>query len=77
MGNFQDLGKLLVVAGVALAVLGGLVWVVSRFVNLDNLPGTLRIQGSGFTCVVPVLASIIGSVVLTILLNVILRFLRK
>lgn len=77
MGNFQDLGKLLVVAGVALAVLGGLVWVVSRFVNLDSLPGTLRIQGSGFTCVVPVLASIIGSVVLTILLNVILRFLRK
>ena len=45
--------------------------------DLESLPGTLRIQGSGFTCVVPLLASIVGSVVLTILLNLVVRFFRK
>jgi hypothetical protein len=77
MGNFETLGKWLVMAGIALVVIGAVVWLLGRFVNLESLPGTLRIQGSGFTCVVPVLASIIGSILLTILLNVLVRLFNK
>jgi hypothetical protein len=69
MGNFELIGRGLVVAGIALAVVGGLVWVLGRFAHLDRLPGTLRIEGSGVTCVFPILACIVLSVLLTIALN--------
>jgi hypothetical protein len=77
MENFETLGKWLAAVGGILVVLGIILWLLGRFVNLESLPGTLRIQGSGFTCVVPLLASIVGSVVLTILLNLVVRFFRK
>ena len=77
MEGFESLGKVLVSVGVVLIVLGAILWLLGRFVNLESLPGTLRIQGSGFTCIVPVLASIVGSVVLTILLNLVVRLFRK
>jgi hypothetical protein len=77
MENFETLGKWLVAVGGILVVLGIILWLLGRFVNLESLPGTLRIQGSGFTCVVPLLASIVGSLVLTILLNLVVRFFRK
>ena len=77
MENFETLGKWLVAVGGILVVLGIILWLLGRFVNLESLPGTLRIQGSGFTCVVPLLASIVGSLVLTILLNLVVRLIRK
>lgn len=77
MENFETLGKWLAAVGGILVVLGIILWLLGRFVNLESLPGTLRIQGSGFTCVVPLLASIVGSLVLTILLNLVVRFFRK
>lgn len=68
----------LVVGGVAMAVLGGLFWLLGRvFPNLGSFPGTIRIQGGGFTCVFPLLASIVISILLTVVLNVIARFFNK
>jgi hypothetical protein len=58
-------------------VLGGLLWLVGKATGLNELPGTLRVEGSGFTCVFPLLASIVLSVVLTIILNVVLRLLNR
>jgi len=76
-GYLEMIGKWLVIAGVALVLVGGVLWLLGRFTNLESLPGTLRFQGSGFTCVVPVLASILGSVVLTIVLNLVVRLMNK
>lgn len=77
MGNLETFGKWLVIAGVALVVVGGVMWLLGRFTDLESLPGTLRIQGSGFTCIMPILASILGSVVLTIVLNLVMRSMNK
>jgi hypothetical protein len=77
MGNLEMLGRWLMVGGVVLAVIGGIVWALGRFTGLTRLPGTIRIEGSGFTCVIPILASIVLSVVLTLALNLLARFLNR
>lgn len=77
MADLETYGKWLVIAGVALALTGGLLWLLGKFTDLKSLPGTLRIQGSGFTCVVPVLVSILGSILLTIVLNLVVRLMNK
>jgi hypothetical protein len=78
MPGLETVGRWLVVGGVALVVVGGIVWLAARlFPNLSQFPGTLRIQGGGITCIFPILASIIFSIVLTILLNLLARFLNK
>jgi len=77
MEGLAWLGKLLVFGGLTLAVVGALLWLAARLPWLERLPGTLRIERTGFICVIPILASIILSVVLTVILNVIARFLNR
>ncbi len=75
--NLEGAGRLLVILGVSIAVLGGLVWLAGKALpGLDRLPGTIRIQGSGFTCLFPILGSILLSVLLTLALNLIAKFLK-
>ena len=71
------MGRWLVILGVVLAVVGGILWLVGRIPGIQNLPGTIKIQGSGFTCIFPLLGSILLSILLTIVLNLIARFLNK
>ncbi len=73
MPNLEILARWLVVIGIGIAVLGGILWLLSRIPGLSSLPGTIKIEGSGFTCVIPLLAMIVISVVLTILLNLAAR----
>jgi hypothetical protein len=65
------------VGGLVLAAIGGIVWALGRFTGLSRLPGTLRIEGAGFTCIIPILASIVLSIVLTLALNLMARFLNR
>lgn len=76
MDNLMMLGRWIMVAGIVLAVVGGIVWLLGR-AGLNNIPGTIRFQSGGLTCVIPILASIVLSIVLTIVLNVIARFISK
>ncbi len=76
--GLEGIGRWLVIVGIGLALLGGVIWLVGKvFPNLSKLPGTIRIEGSGFTCVFPILASIILSIVLTIVLNLVARFFNR
>jgi len=78
MPGLDVLGRWLVIVGVGLALLGGIVWLLARlFPNLSQFPGTIRIQSGGLTCVIPLLASILLIILLTIVLNVLVRFLNK
>ena len=65
------------IAGVILAVMGGLIWLFARFSGLNDLPGTLRFNLGGVTCLVPILASIVLSIVLTLVFNLIVRLLNR
>ncbi len=74
MPNLEILARWLVIIGIGIAALGGILWLLSRIPGLSSLPGTIKIEGSGFTCVIPLLAMIVISVVLTILLNLAARW---
>lgn len=76
----QSLGRILLVIGLGLALIGLVLIVAARsglLNGLSNLPGTLRIEASGITCIVPILASILLSIVLTIGANLLLRWLNR
>jgi hypothetical protein len=65
----QDVGRLLLVFGVLLAVIGGGLMLFGRF----HLPGDLTFRSGGVTVYIPIATSIIISIVLTLVLNVVFR----
>lgn len=70
-----NFGKLLVVIGLGLAVAGGVLWGLSRLgLPLGQLPGDLRFERGNFSVYIPLATSILLSLGLTILLNLIMRF---
>ncbi len=76
MSGFETIGKLLMVVGTAIVLLGGLLWLLSRIPFLGHLPGDIRIERPGFTCLIPLVSSIILSILLTILLNIVIQIVR-
>jgi len=82
MFQIDSVAKWLIVVGVGLAVLGVLLLLVGKIPFLDrfgNLPGDIRyISPDGqFGCFFPIVSMILLSVVLTIVLNVIVRLLNR
>ncbi len=77
MSDFSDLGKLIALAGAALLILGGLLWLMGRVPFLGNLPGDIRFQRGNVSCFFPLTTMIILSVLLTLVLNIVIRLLRK
>jgi hypothetical protein len=73
----MDLGKWLIVAGAGLAVLGGVIWLLGHLPFFGNLPGDIRIQTENFTCFFPLVSMIILSILLTVVLNIIIRISNK
>jgi hypothetical protein len=65
----QDAGRLLLVFGVLLVLVGGALMLFGRF----HLPGDLVFRRGGTTIYIPIAASLIISVVLTVVLNIIFR----
>ena len=74
--NATDLGRLLLYMGLGLALLGGLVVLLGRVMDLGNLPGDLLYEGDNVRVYVPIATMIVLSVVLTLLLNLVLRLFR-
>ncbi len=62
----QILARLLIVVGLAIAACGALIWVLGA---LPRLPGDIYIQRRGFTLYIPIVGSILLSLLLTLLLN--------
>jgi hypothetical protein len=72
----STLGSGLVYLGLGLVLLGGLVILLGRMFDLGNLPGDLVYDGENVRVYVPIATMIVLSVVLTLLLNLALRFFR-
>jgi len=77
MDTLVTAGRWMVIAGLGIAAVGGLVWLVGLIPGVGSLPGTIRIEREGFTCVFPLLASIVISVVLTLILNLVIRLINR
>jgi hypothetical protein len=73
----EQFGRLLVILGVVLALSGLVIILVGRLINLNELPGTIKIESGNFRLVFPLGASILISIILTIILNVIVRLFRR
>ena len=73
--DLQALGRILLVIGVVIVIIGGLLALFGR--SFENLPGTIRVEGQGFSCAIPILASIILSVLLTVVLNIVIRLINR
>ena len=74
--DFQGIGKVVAMLGVALVALGGLMWLGGR-VGLGSVPGDLRFGGEGWSCFVPITTSIMLSILLTLLLGLLWRLFGK
>lgn len=72
------LARLFIVAGLIFLVIGGLIYLLSRFnLPLGRLPGDIRIERDNFTLFIPLGTSILLSIVLTVILNLVVRWLGR
>jgi hypothetical protein len=62
----QILGRSLIVVGLAIAACGALIWVLGA---LPRLPGDIYVHRRGLTLYIPIVGSILLSLLLTLLLN--------
>ena len=65
----SDVGRILLVLGVVLALVGGGLMLFGRF----HLPGDFTFRAGGLTVVIPIATSIVLSIVLTVLANLFFR----
>jgi hypothetical protein len=73
---FQDLGKVVIIFGAVLVLIGILLYWGDKIPFLGKLPGDILIKKGNFTFFAPIATSIVISLVLTILLNLFLRIKR-
>ena len=69
-GGLASLGKLLLYAAAALAIVGGLLLLADRFpgLRIGRLPGDVAVERERFRLYFPITTSILVSVVLTLVL---------
>ena len=76
MVDLPGVGRLLLVAGLVLAVIGALLLFAPRIPGLDRLgrlPGDIVVERGPVTIFVPLVSSIVISVLLTIVFHLIFR----
>jgi hypothetical protein len=74
----SNFGKWFVYVGLGLVVIGVLIWLSNKMgISFGKLPGDIHVQKEKFSFYFPIVTSIIVSVALTILINLIFWFLRK
>jgi len=76
MADFSGAGRFLLITGLVLAAIGALLVLAPKipgFDRLGRLPGDLVVERGPVTVFVPIVSSIVISVLLTIALNLILR----
>jgi hypothetical protein len=66
---FDSLGKLLIVFGMVLALVGGLLLLVGKVPLLGRLPGDIVIRRENWSVYFPLTTSIVISVLLTLLFS--------
>jgi hypothetical protein len=72
-----EMGRMLVVFGIALVVIGGIVMLMGRTgLPLGRLPGDILYRGKNATFYFPLATSIIVSVVLSLIFSLVVRFKR-
>ena len=77
MLGFEGLGRILIIVGVVILVLGLFFAFGGRIPWLGKLPGDILISKEGFTFYFPIVTFLLLSVILTLIVNFVLRFMGK
>jgi hypothetical protein len=64
----RDIGKLIFIAGLVLAVVGLVIWKTGGLGGLGRLPGDISVRRPGFAVYFPITTCIVVSVILTLLM---------
>jgi len=67
MGGFFDFGKILIILGLVIAIVGVLIVMGGKVPWIGRLPGDFTFRGERFTFYFPLATSILISVVLTLI----------
>ena len=74
----ENIARTLMLGGIALFLIGGGIYLAAKFgIPLGRLPGDIRIEGENGGLYFPLTSSILVSVILTIVVNVIIRLIKK
>ena len=76
MSGFEGIGKILTIVGIIIVVLGLIFVLGDRIPFLGQLPGDILIKKDGISFYFPVVTFLLVSVVLTIIINFILRLIK-
>lgn len=75
--ELSSLGKILVIFGLLITAIGGLLWVSRALpLNLGKLPGDIHVRGNHWSFFFPLTTCIVISIILTIVVNLMIRFMR-
>lgn len=77
MPGFEGIGRILIIVGVVIAGLGLLLAFGGRIPFLGKLPGDILIRKDGISFYFPIVTLLLLSIVLTLIINFILRFIGK
>jgi len=78
MPNLNNTGRWLMLIGLALTIIGGLVWLAGRMgIGIGKLPGDFQFSVGSITCIFPLATSILLSLLLTLIINIAVRWLGK
>lgn len=74
----ESISRYLMLGGIILFLIGGGIYLATKFgIPLGRLPGDIRMEGENGSFYFPVTTSILVSVILTVVLNLISRFWNK
>ena len=74
----ENIGRYLMIGGIILFVIGGLFFLASKFdIPFGRLPGDIRIERENFSFYFPLASTVIISILLTVILNVVVRLFKK
>jgi Protein of unknown function (DUF2905) len=77
MSNLGDIGRLLLVLGGVLVLLGLAFLLIGRVPFLGRLPGDISFRRGNVQVFFPLVSCLLASVVLTVLLNLVLWLMRR
>ena len=75
--DVQHLGRMLLLTGLALAVIGALVMLGGRLLFFGRLPGDVSIRWEGGGFFFPIVTCLVLSAVLSVGLNILLRLFNR
>jgi hypothetical protein len=74
----ENVARWLVIGGIVLILIGGGVYLAARLgIPFGRLPGDIRIERGSGSFYFPIVTSCLLSILLTIVLNIIIRFLNR